>query len=59
MTQALHRMIFVDADEINKKEVTYREWKDDMWEDYDNAGDELKQVLLGLWGYPEEWKMDD
>lgn len=58
-SQALHRMIFVDADVINKKELKYSSWTEDMWEDYDNAGDELKVHLLEIWNYPLEWMPDD
>jgi len=58
-SQALHRMIFVDADIVNTKVVHYTEWTDDMWEDYNNADDRLQQQLLNIWGYPTEWKPRD
>jgi len=58
-SQALNRMIFVDADVINEELVTYRPWELDQWEDYNNADDELKQQLLAQWGYPMEWAPSD
>lgn len=58
-SQALHRMIFVDADVVNHKQVQYTSWSEDMWEDYDHANDELKAHLLDIWGYPMEWFPDD
>lgn len=58
-SQALHRMIFVDADVINPREIKYTAWTDDMWEDYNNANDDLKAHLLDIWGWPLEWLPDD
>lgn len=58
-SQALTRMLFVDADVVNKSSIKYSFWSDDMWEDYDRAGDELKVELLNLWGHPLEWMPDD
>ena len=55
-SQALSRMIFVDADVINPKSVTYTHWEDDMWDDYNRADESLKPELIKLWGYPEEWR---
>ena len=51
-TQALNRMIFVDADVVAPQHIKYREYTQDMWEDFENANDELKVELLNLWGYP-------
>lgn len=56
MTQALHRMIYVDATEVNQASVKYRAWSDDMWQDYNKADDNLQMELLRLWGHPEEWR---
>lgn len=58
MTQALNRMIYVDADIIAEKFIKYKPWTDDMFEDYYNAdgNDSLQTELIELWGYPTEWK---
>ena len=55
---ALNRMIFVDADVVAPIERSFREWTDDMFEDYENANEELKQELIQLWGYPLQWNDD-
>ena len=55
MTQALNRMIFVDADVIAPQHIVYKHWTDDMFEDYENADDELKIYLISIWGYPENY----
>jgi hypothetical protein len=52
MTQALNRMIFVDADVIAPQHIIYKEWTPDKFEDYENADDELQIFLLQLWGHP-------
>lgn len=52
MTQALNRMIFVDADVVAEKHIKYSVWLEDQFEDYDNADDDLKIELLKLWGTP-------
>lgn len=52
-SQALNRMIFVDADVIAPKHIIYKHWTDDMFEDYENADDNLKVYLLNIWGYPD------
>lgn len=52
MTQALNRMIFVDADVIAEEHKRYSVWHEDQFEDYENADDELKIYLINLWGYP-------
>ena len=54
-SQALNRMIFIDAEVTNPKLVSYRPWEADMWEDYNQADDDLKEKLLEMWGYPMEW----
>lgn len=54
MSQALNRMIFVDADVIAPHNIVYNEWSDDMVEDYDNANEELKIHLTNLWGFRKE-----
>lgn len=59
MTQALNRMIYVDADVEEAKHITYRKWTNDMFEDYENANDNLKQELISIWGYPIQWKEDE
>lgn len=59
MSQALNRMINVDADVENPKSIRYTHWTEDMFEDYDNANDELKVELLNIWGSPLEWKDPD
>lgn len=55
MSQALFRMIFVDAEVIVPTNIRYRPWTEDMMEDYEAANDKLQIELLTLWGYPEEW----
>ena len=52
MTQALNRMIFVDAEVVAEKFKKYSVWTEDMFEDYENSDDELKIYLLERWGYP-------
>lgn len=59
MTQALNRMIYVDADVVAEKYIRYTHWLPDMWVDYNNASDELKTELLKLYGFPIEWKDND
>lgn len=59
MTQALNRMIYVDADVVAEKSIKYSHWLPDMWEDYNNANDELKVELLKIYGFPIEWKDTD
>ena len=54
MTQALNRMLFVDADVIAPQHIKYNVWTEDMYEDFDNADEELKVELLQKWGYPLE-----
>lgn len=51
-SQALNRMIFVDADVIAPQHIIYKKWTEDQFEDYENADDELKIYLLKIWGYP-------
>lgn len=48
MSQALNRMIFVDAhvDEIIEKK--YSHWTADMYQDYESASAELREELLKL-----------
>ena len=53
MTQALNRMIYVDADVIAPTFIKYSKWLPDMFEDYHNADDALKEELIARWGYPE------
>ena len=55
MSQALNRMIFVDADVISPSSMKYRQWTRDMFEDYERASESLQKELIELWGYPEEW----
>ena len=52
MTQALNRMIFVDADVIAPKHVKYSLYTEDMLQDLANADEELRAFLLEHWGYP-------
>ena len=52
MTQALNRMIFVDADVIAPKHVKYTVYTADMLEDLSNADEELRTFLLEKWGFP-------
>ena len=59
ISQALNRMIFVDADVVAKKHIKKSEWQDFQFEDYENADDDLKEELLKLWGYPIQWFGDD
>lgn len=51
-SQALNRMIFVDAEVIAPKHIVYKHWEPDQFEDYENADDELKIYLLTIWGHP-------
>lgn len=53
MTQALHRMLYIDADVVAPEHIRYSHWTDDMFEDFENADEKLKKELLDLWGYPE------
>lgn len=59
MTQALNRMIYVDVSVVHPKHIVYKEWREDQYEDYENADDELKAELLKLWGYPLEYEGED
>lgn len=59
MTQALNRMIYVDADVIAPKHIRYTTYTDDMLEDFMNANDELQAYLLELWGFPTQLYGDD
>lgn len=52
MTQALNRMIFVDADMVAPQHIKYVEYTEDMLEDLWNADDDLRAFLLEHWGYP-------
>lgn len=52
MTQALNRMLFVDADVVAPQKIRYSVWLEDMFQDFENADDELKHELLERWGYP-------
>lgn len=52
ISQALNRMIFVDADVIAPQHIKYVEYTEDMLEDLWNADDELKEFLLQHWGFP-------
>ena len=54
-SQALNRMIFVDAEVIAPQHIIYKHWYEDQWIDYINADDELKTQLLSLWGYPDNY----
>lgn len=58
MTQALTRMIFIDADVIAPAKIKYREYTQDMYEDLENADEELRAFLLEKWGYPLEYEED-
>ena len=39
------------AVEVNRN-VNRKQWTADMWEDYRNAGEDLKRVLREKWGEP-------
>lgn len=54
MTQALNRMIYVDADVVAPQKIKYSRWLPDMYEDFANADENTKTELLQLWGYPED-----
>lgn len=56
MSQALNRMIFVDADVENEDTDNFRftVYTTDMLEDYMVAGPELREHLHNIWGYPVE-----
>lgn len=59
ISQALNRMLFVDADVVNLKKVKYTAYTEDMLEDFENADDKLKELLLEKWGYPTQLYGDD
>lgn len=59
MSQALHQMIFVDADVVDERKIRYSYWREDMFEDYENASEKLQKELLELWGHPEQWRDDN
>lgn len=52
-SQALNRMIFVDAEVIAPQHIIYKHWEQDQFEDYWNADDNLKTYLLEIWGFPD------
>ncbi len=54
MTQALNRMLFVDADVVAPQHIKYTRYTEDMYEDFENADDDLKEYLIKLWGFPLE-----
>lgn len=56
MSQALNRMIYVDAKYMPPAKVVYRKWTEDMMEDYERADEALQIDLITMWGYPEEWR---
>lgn len=58
MTQALNRMIFVDADVVAPQHIKYTMYSDDMLQDLTNADDELRAFLLEKWGFPLQWEDD-
>ena len=53
-SQALNRMMYVDADVVAPQHIKYTVYTDDMLEDYQNADDQLKTELCKLWGYPAQ-----
>lgn len=55
MTQALNRMIFVDADVIAPQHIKYTLYTEDMLEDLENADEDLRAFLLEKWGYPKQY----
>ena len=55
MSQALNRMIYVDADVISEVHKRYSHWHEDQIEDYLNADEELQTELIKLWGYPDNF----
>lgn len=55
MSQALNRMIFVDADVIAPDKIVYTVWTDDMIEDYDRASEELQIHLTQIWGFNKDF----
>lgn len=55
MSQALHRMIFVDAELDIPPSVHYVEYTRDMLHDLETASEETREFLLNSWGYPLEW----
>ena len=55
MSQALNRMIYVDADVIAEEHKIYTHWHADQIEDYINADEELQTELIKLWGYPDNF----
>ncbi|MDY0291930.1 MAG: phage terminase large subunit [Desulfuromonadaceae bacterium] len=59
-TQALSRMIFVDANIIDPQKIVYREWTEDMFQDYNNASAnlELQNEMLKLWGHPSNFEYE-
>ena len=55
MSQALNRMIFVDADLGEVETKRYTHWTEDMLQDYENANPGLQKELLDTWGYPRNY----
>lgn len=56
MTQALNRLSIIGLPDEIKDTRKYNVWTSDMFEDYDEADDSLKQKLLTDWGYPVQWR---
>lgn len=54
ISQALNRMLFVDADVVAPQHIKYTRYTEDMYEDFENADDDLKEYLIKLWGFPLE-----
>jgi len=58
MTQALNRLGHINADIGKKVKIIERfsVWTSDMIDDYERASDDLRNDLLNLWGYPNNYE---
>lgn len=58
-TQGLTRIIKLITGDIpmpkHKRQVRYRRWTKDMWEDYEQLNENEQELYIRLYGAPEEW----
>lgn len=58
-TQGLTRIIKLITGDIpmpkHKRQVRYRKWTKDMWEDYEQLNESDQELYIRLYGAPEEW----
>ena len=62
-TQGLTRIIKLITGEItmpkHKRKARYTKWSQDMWDDYEQMDDTMKDTFIKLYGMPEEWQYED